>query len=105
VGNQTKKMPQGHDRGYKRFFSDPKMVADLIRGFVPHAWADTFDWDSIEPVPTQHVSDSLEERTNDRAWRLRFKQGEWVYMYWTGLTRNEHFGCSARHEASEQRSV
>ncbi len=27
-----------HDHGYKRLFSHPEMIRDLLRGFVPELW-------------------------------------------------------------------
>lgn len=39
-----------HDTGYKRLFSHPEMVADLLRGFVHEPWVAQLDLDSLEPV-------------------------------------------------------
>jgi hypothetical protein len=58
-----------HDRGYKLLFSYPRLVADLLRGFVPGL--DEADPSRLERVPAQQVGNGLAERAGDLAWRLR----------------------------------
>ena len=62
-----------HDPAYKLLFSDPRMVADLLRGFVPGDWDRWLDFASLAKVSPEHVSDSLAQRLGDLLWRVRFR--------------------------------
>jgi len=72
-----------HDHGYKRLFSDPKVVEELIRGFLREDWTAKLDFSTLERVPSSFVSDDLRERHSDVIWRLRFKgeNRDWFYLY------------------------
>ena len=68
-----------HDQGYKRLFSHPEMVADLLRGFVREDWVRDLDFSSLEKFPGSFVvqssgfwlpSDSL--RASSKASRNAF---------------------------------
>jgi hypothetical protein len=68
------------DHAYKRFFSNPRMVRDLLRGFITADWVTDLDLDSLERVNGNYVTDDLRERSDDVVWRLRFR-GRWLYLY------------------------
>ena len=72
-------MPQ-HDHSYKRLFSHPKMVVDLLEGFVPAAWVRDADWSTLEKVSTSYSADELHERASDVVWRVKLR-GRWLYVY------------------------
>ena len=76
------------------------MVCDLLLGFVHEDWVSRLDLDSFEPVGTNHVTDDLEQRDQDRVWRVRLRRpagttadpsdkgaassaeaAEWLYLY------------------------
>ena len=79
---EKKKGPEPHDESYKRFFSLPAMVWDLLEGFVPGKWLLQLDRGSLEPVPSSFVSDTSQQRHSDVIWRVRSKRGgEWIYIY------------------------
>ena len=73
----------GHDRGYKLLFSDPTLVEELLRGFLPGNWTDRLDFTTLEKVGGSFVSGDLRERHSDLIWRLRLRgDGEgWIYFY------------------------
>jgi predicted transposase/invertase (TIGR01784 family) len=75
--------PAKHDPGYKRLFSHPRMVQELIRGFLHGDWIDRLDFSSLERVGNSFVSDDLRERHSDLIWRLRLRgDGDrWLYLY------------------------
>ena len=62
-----------HDAAYKTFFSDPEMVASLVRNFVPEPFVADMDFGTLERHATGHVTDDLRERHNDIVWRVRLK--------------------------------
>ena len=72
-----------HDRGYKRLFSHPIAVEELLRGFLREDWTDGLDFSTLERVGNSFVSDDLRERHSDLIWRLRFKgkDRQWFYLY------------------------
>ncbi len=70
-----------HDHGYKLLFSHAALVADLIRGFVREEWVRELDFSTLERVSGGYVSDDLRDRESDVVWRLKWRGGEWVYVY------------------------
>lgn len=60
-----------HDASYKLVFAFREVVRDLIRDFISDPWLQTADFDSMEMVPTHHVSDGLRVGLNDVVWRVR----------------------------------
>ena len=71
-----------HDAAYKGLFSHPPMVEDLLRGFAARGWSDKLDFETLEKLPADYVSDDLRQRHGDSVWRLRL-QGrgkEWLYL-------------------------
>ena len=72
-----------HDRGYKLLFSQPKLVEELLRGFLSGDWIDLLDFRTLEKVGNSFVSEDLRERHSDLIWRLRLRgEGDgWVYLY------------------------
>ncbi|ALG68673.1 Rpn family recombination-promoting nuclease/putative transposase [Beggiatoa leptomitoformis] len=74
------KQTPDHDPSYKRFFSHPEMVKDLLEGFVHEDWVKELDFTTLEKVSGQFTSDDLRSRDNDVIWRIRW-QGKWLYVY------------------------
>lgn len=69
-----------HDHGYKRLFSHPEMVRDLLCGFVPADWVAQLDFTTLEKYPTEFIDDRLRHRRGDVIWRVRWGF-EWLYVY------------------------
>ena len=69
-----------HDTGYKQLFAHPELMRDLLRGFVPHAWAKDLELSAFERINASYVGDSGEHRHDDMVWRLRVG-GECIYIY------------------------
>ena len=67
-----------HDPIYKRLFSFPDMVRDLLRAVGPD-WIDDVDLDTLEQLSGEHVGDLGQTRRGDAAWRVRFRNG-WLYL-------------------------
>lgn len=73
-------MDAPHDSGYKLLFSHPRMVEDLLRGFVPEDWVQQLDFSTLEKVNGHYVGDDLRQRADDVVWRLRWGD-DWIYVY------------------------
>ncbi|MEI6415437.1 MAG: Rpn family recombination-promoting nuclease/putative transposase, partial [Pseudomonadota bacterium] len=69
-----------HDGGYKRLFSHPEFVRDLITGFVPDPWLQSLDFTTLERYPGSYVPEDLKERADDIVWRLKVAE-DWCYVY------------------------
>ncbi len=69
-----------HDQSYKRLFSHPKMVEDLLRGFVHEDWVNQLDFTTLEVFKDSFVSDDLRSRHDDIIWRVRWGE-KWLYVY------------------------
>ncbi len=72
-----------HDASHKRWFEHPRMVRDLLHGFVPADTVDAFDFDTLEPLSAEYVGDDLRQLRGDRAWRVRVRggvSGGWLYL-------------------------
>jgi predicted transposase/invertase (TIGR01784 family) len=70
-----------HDNGYKRLFSHPEMVADLLRGFVREDWVQSLDFSTLERVSGSYVTPKLRSRESDVVWRVRWEGERWLYVY------------------------
>ena len=69
-----------HDAAYKDLFSHPRMVRDLLRGFAAKGWSDKLDFETLEKLPADYVSDDLRQRRGDSVWRVRFRGESWLYL-------------------------
>ena len=54
-----------HDPLYKLIFSEPRMVEDLLRAFVPGTWTDTLDFSTLDKQPAEYVGENLRRRLGD----------------------------------------
>ena len=73
-------MPQDQDASYKKLFSSPLLVRDLIKGFVPDEWLQSLDYDTLEKYPGSYIADDLRGRADDVVWRVKVG-ASWVYLY------------------------
>ena len=69
-----------HDPAYKLLFSHPRMVEDLLRGFIPRPVAESLDFSSLEKLPCEFVTDDLRRRVSDSLWRVRLRDRGWLYL-------------------------
>ena len=68
------------DPSYKRLFSHPEMVRDLIQGFIHKPWVEDLQFDTLERYPTEFITDRLKRRHSDVIWRVRWGS-QWLYLY------------------------
>ena len=81
-----------HDHPLKLIFSDPMMMTDLIKGFVPEAWIQDLDFSSLQKFNVAHVTDDLRSRENDCIWRLNFRQKPFFIICLTEFqSKVQHF--------------
>ena len=58
----------------------PSYRARVLQGIIEAPWLDLLDWDRLEPLPTDYVSDKLRQRQGDIVWRLPRLDGRDVYL-------------------------
>ena len=78
-GHTTSKQNTPHDKVYKRFFRDRRMVESLLREFVDAAVVQDLDFSSLEMLPTEHVSGKFHSSFNDVVWKIN-RQGNPCYV-------------------------
>lgn len=68
-----------NDPIYKRLFSFPRMVADLLRAVGHLGWISDVDFGTLEKVSAEYVGERWQQRRGDTVWRVRFR-GTWLYL-------------------------
>jgi hypothetical protein len=69
-----------HDALYHRLFSDPRVVAQLLRGFVDGPWLADFDLDGMHRLNAKFHADTGERREGDMVWRIPRRDGQDSYL-------------------------
>ena len=64
------------DASYRRLLQHPRMLRDLLACVLDTEWLQDLDWSRLEPVNTSYVSDHLQQRIGDGAWRIPYRTGE-----------------------------
>ena len=74
-----------HDASYKTLLSHREAMSDLSRGYFHENLTGEVDWDSLELVPSEYITDDLRRLANDLVWRLLRRgpdgEEEWIYIY------------------------
>jgi hypothetical protein len=69
-----------HDALYHRLFSDPAVVAQLLRSFVDGPWLDGLDLEGMERLSTKFHAAAGQRRTGDMIWRIPRRDGGETYL-------------------------
>ena len=85
-----------HDAAYKNLFTDPDMVASLLRRFAPADVVADMDFSSLEPFPSEHISDDQRERRNDIVWRIRMKDSVCYLLFLLEFQSTEDWWMAVR---------
>ena len=78
-----------HDEIYKSIFSRRISVEHLLRfvaGMIDGGpeWLAAFDPETLEPVPTERIDETLHRHLSDLVWRMRLRGGgeeDWAYLF------------------------
>ena len=68
-----------HDETYKKLFAFPRMVEDLLRGFVAGLRVDDIDFSTLRKLSAEYVSEDLLKRHGDSVWQVRVRE-HWLYL-------------------------
>jgi predicted transposase YdaD len=103
-----------HDALYHRFFSDPVIVAQLLREFAAGPWLEGLDLDGLQRLNTKFHADTNEQRDGDLIWRIPRRDGGDAYAMlllefqstpdrWMALRLMVYAGLLWQHLVREQR--
>ena len=67
------------DPTYRRLFTFPRMVEDLLRAVVRGDWIDEVDFSTLRKLSADHVGDQGMQRRGDAVWRVRFRNS-WLHL-------------------------
>ena len=72
----------GSDPVYKRLYSFPEMVEDLLRSVLPADALGAMDLRSLDKAPASYVGDDFRQRHGDTVWRVRSvgTDSGWAYV-------------------------
>ena len=90
------KTPYQHDAAYKNLFTDPEMVASLLRRFVPADIVAEMDFSSLEPFPSERIAEDRRERRNDIVWRVRLKESFCYLLFLLEFQSREDWWMAVR---------
>ena len=68
-----------HDDQYKLLFAFPRLVEDLLRGFVDGDWLDDVDFSTLDKLSAEFVSDRGRARRGDTVWRVQ-RRDAWLHV-------------------------
>lgn len=71
---------QDHDALYRRMFSHPGMVAQLLSGFVEEKWVEDLDLDAMSRMNGDFIAEHGKRRQADMIWRIPRKSGGDAYL-------------------------
>jgi len=69
-----------HDALYHRLFSDPRVVAQLLRGFVAGPWLADLDLDAMQRLNAKFHARRGKRREGDMVWRIPRCDGQDSYL-------------------------
>ncbi len=69
-----------NDRGYKKLFSHPRMVEDLIKSFVNEDFVSEINFAKLKREFDSFVTEEFRERESDIIWQVEYK-GRPAYLY------------------------
>lgn len=58
------------DAAYRRLFQHKEILRDLMACVLSPALFASLEWERMQPVPTSHVGDRLQQRAGDCAWLI-----------------------------------
>ncbi len=73
-------MANVHDRRYKKLFSNPILVQELLESFVKLPFVGELDFTTLEDTKKHFVTKEFEERESDLIYKVRYR-GREAYIY------------------------
>jgi predicted transposase/invertase (TIGR01784 family) len=74
------KKHNAHDSGYKKLFSNPVLIKQLLISFVSGEWVNGIDFNTLERIDKSFISDEFTERESDLIYKAKF-EGKDLYIF------------------------
>lgn len=74
------KMKHFHDSGYKKLFSNPVYLEELLTCFVDEDFVKELDFKSLERLDKSFITDDFKEKESDLIYKINFK-GKPIYIF------------------------
>lgn len=68
-----------HDTIHKLLCSVPRVIADILHGYLGGNLVDRLDFHTLQQVSAERVTQVLKRRLNDAVWRVRFDDVTWLW--------------------------
>ena len=73
-------MAHDHDKRYKKLFSHPAMVKELLLYFIDEDFIKDLDFTSLERMDKSFITDDFKEKESDIIYKINFKDND-IYIY------------------------
>ena len=80
-GTDDSALSMQHYAIHKLLCSVPRVIADILRGYLGGNLGDRLDLRTLQQVSAERVTQVLKRRLNDAVWRVRCDDGTWVWVY------------------------
>lgn len=74
------KKQNSHDSAYKKFFSNPELVRQLLTYFVDEDWTGNIEYSTLQRIDKSFVTDEFVNRESDLIFRADLKGSE-LYIF------------------------
>ena len=68
------KIKKIHDYGYKRLFSHPGFVKELLESFIDMKWVKKIDFNALKQISTSFIRQNYINKETDVIYKLRYKK-------------------------------
>ncbi len=69
-----------HDSGYKKLFSNPVIVKELLLSFVDEPWVNDLNYNTLERLDKSFITEEFINRESDIIYKVNFKNEE-IFIY------------------------
>ncbi|MBN2736248.1 MAG: Rpn family recombination-promoting nuclease/putative transposase [Spirochaetales bacterium] len=73
-------MPKFHDIGYKKLFSNPVYLEELLTSFVDEDFIKGLDFSSLQRLEKSFITDDFKEKESDLIYKINFKKKP-IYIF------------------------
>jgi len=73
-------MPGNHDARYKRFFSNPILLRQLLESFVSEDFIKELDFSTLHRVDKSFVTEEFRERESDLIHEIRYRDSKKLHF-------------------------
>ena len=67
------RMASSSDPAYKLLLAQPRMVEDILRGFIAPEWCGQIDFPTLTQTNPEYIGADLHRRIGDMVWRVAFE--------------------------------